>query len=229
VGCTGVAVLAPATVICITVVVLEGVFFCTCLPWGTNSVNPHGQSIMVQVHYQYDGSAIILFKQINALLSIAAPFCMPILCCIGSVHLLCTAYLSGGCSPHPVHYYTGSVHLLCSAYLLGGYSPHPNLAVARVSITYALSRTSLLQQEGISHLSLLQATQAHLWRESAVVQLHVMVARARRCLTTFGNCAGSWLWSRCLRQAVWLHSAGLAGCLAFLCPAGYAATGGGCR
>ena len=116
---------------------------------------------MVQVRYQYDGSAIILFKQINALLSIAAPLCcMPILY-IGSVHLLWTVYLSGGCSPHPVYYYTGSVHLLCSTYLLWGYSPHPNLAVRRVSITYALSRTLLRQQEGVSHLSLLQATQAH--------------------------------------------------------------------
>ena len=71
---------------------------------------------------------------------------------IGSVHLLYTAYLSEGCSPHPV-YYTVSVHLLCSAYLPGSYSPHLDLAVVRVSITYALSRTSLRQQE-ISHLSL---------------------------------------------------------------------------
>ena len=39
---------------------------------------------------------------------------------IGSVHPSCTAYLSGGCSPHPVNHSTGSVHLLCTAYLAGG-------------------------------------------------------------------------------------------------------------
>ena len=39
---------------------------------------------------------------------------------IGSVHQSCTAYLSGGCSPHPADHSTGSVHPLCTAYLAGG-------------------------------------------------------------------------------------------------------------
>jgi len=71
-------------------------------------------------------------------------------------YLMCTAYLSGGCSPCPVSY-TGS--------------RRPNLAVARVFITYALSRT-LLRQQGISHLSLSRVMRGHLLS---------LVARVCRC------------------------------------------------
>ena len=68
------------------------------------------------MHYQYDGSAIIFFKQINAL-SIAPPLCRHIRF-IGSIHLLCIAYI-------PEHtllttLLAGSVHPLCTAYLAGG-------------------------------------------------------------------------------------------------------------
>ena len=68
---------------------------------------------------------------------------------------------------------------MCTAYLPGDYSPYPNLAVARVSITYALSRTSLREQ-GISHLSLQQVTRVHPLS---------LVARVFRCAAASYGCA----------------------------------------
>ena len=67
----------------------------------------------------------------------------------------------------------------CAVYLSGDYSPLPDHAVARVSITYVLSRTSLRQQ-GISHLSLQQVTRVHPLS---------LVARVFRCAAARYGCA----------------------------------------
>ena len=69
VGYPGAVVLAPATVICITVVVLGGgaIFALSCCGARTfvRFFNPHGQSVIVKMHNGVR-IAIVLFKQITA-------------------------------------------------------------------------------------------------------------------------------------------------------------------
>jgi hypothetical protein len=75
--------------------------------------------VLNEPHSLWSVNGTVAHAIINAL-SIAPPLCRPIRF-IGSIHLLCIAYLPGGCSsPHPADHSTGSVHPLCTAYLAGG-------------------------------------------------------------------------------------------------------------
>ena len=150
---------------------------------------------------------------------------------IGSVHLLCTTYLSGGCSLRPV-YYSDSVHLLCSAYLLGGCSPHPDL----------LLRGYLLHMR--YHVLRCGSREYPTFHYSLAHPLF-LVARVCRCAAARYGCActvavldnrsGTALSLGCGvdasgRRFGFARSGGRLGrLLGVLCTAGCAAIGGGCR
>ena len=123
---------------------------------------------MVQVRYQYDGSAIILFKQINALLYAISARCTYCGLSIyqGVVHRTLSIIIPAQCTYYAVPIYYGVIHRTLTS-LLGGYLLHMRYHV--------LCCGSRKEYPTFHYCKRRKHIRFFLWRESAVVQLHVMI------------------------------------------------------